>query len=217
LPDSIAELKDFRKLSDQGKQRVLLGNDKFRIVGYDIEATHLKPNVGRVLCCSFKPLHGAVYTFNGLDKRFRRPDVYDDGALAEAIRDELETYDIIVGWNSKNFDTKFINARAMRAGGRTKVAQYQIDGMWSWRSKFNAWSGLDAVQKFALPGADTQKTSVAWDQWMRALGWDKTLREAAMAEIVDHCERDVVVLEDVYVTMVKAGVFRSLRKDGGIL
>jgi hypothetical protein len=52
---------------------------------------------------------------------------------------------------------------------------------------------------------------------MRAIGWDKELREQAMAEIEDHCERDVVVLEDVYRAMVQAGVVRSIRKDGGIL
>jgi len=213
----ITELRHFSKLDDAGKARVLLGEGPFSIVMWDIECTHLKPNVGRLLCCSFKPLGGEVYTLHAHEKRFWERDVYDDGALATAIRDELERYDIIVGWNSKNFDTRFINAKCIRAGERIKKAQYQIDGMWSWRTKFNAWSGLDSVQKFALPGADTEKTSVAWAQWMRALGWDKGLREQAMAEIVDHCERDVIVLEEVYRLMASNTVIRSLRKDGGIL
>lgn len=214
---TIEDLKAFGKLDDAGKTRILLGEGPFRIVMYDIEATHLKPNVGRILCCSFKPLGGDVYTFDALEPRFRRPDVYDDTALALAIRDELESYDIVVGWNSKNFDTKFINSRLIRAGERIKRAQYQVDGMWSWRSKFNAWSGLDSVQKFARPQAETEKTAVAWEQWMRALGWDKHLREQAMAEIVDHCERDVIVLEDVYRLIARANVIRSLRRDGGLM
>jgi uncharacterized protein YprB with RNaseH-like and TPR domain len=216
-PSSIRDLKDFRKLTIEGKERLLLGEEQFSIVMYDIEATHLKPNVGRMLCCYFKPIGGEPYGFDAHQRAYFKPDVFDDGDLAVAVRDELEKYDIIVGWNSKSFDYKFINSRCVHAGSRIKVAQPHIDGMWSWRSKLSAWSGLNNVQKFALPEAETQKTSIPWEQWMRALGWNKAMREQAMAEIKDHCERDVIVLEDVYRLEVKAGMVRSLRKDGGIL
>lgn len=213
----INDLKGFGKLGQGAKNRILLGQEDFSVVMFDIEATHLKPNVGRILCTSFKPIGEPVYTFKALDPRYKKPDVYDDSELAKAVITELEKYDIIVGWNSKNFDVKFINSRAFRGGGRAKVAQYHIDGMWSWRTKMSAWSGLDAAQRFALPDNRTTKTSVEWEQWMRAIGWDKALREQAMAEIEDHCERDVVVLEDVYTRVVEAGMIRSLRRDGGVL
>lgn len=216
-PAAIEDLKGFSRLTDGAKRRVLMGEERFRIVMYDIEATHLKPNVGRIICCSFKPLGGEVKTFHALERRFKERDVYDDSKLAVAIRDELESYDIIVGWNSKQFDTKYVNSRLFRMGHRIKPAQYHVDGMWSWRSKFNAWSGLDNAQKFALPDAETTKTSIAWEQWMRVIGWDRELRDAAMAEITDHCERDVTVLEDVYRAMAEANVIRSIRKDGGVL
>ena len=212
----ISELKQFGKLDSPAKQRVLLGGEQFSIVGFDLECTSLKPNVGRILCCSFKPLGGDVYTFTAHDRRFMEPDNYDDGKLARAIRDELERYDIILGWNSKMFDTKFLNSRLLRSGERTKKAQYHVDGMWSFRSKASAWSGLARVQEFLTPNT-TEKTKVAWEAWMRALGWDKKLRVEAMAEIVDHCERDVVVREDVYRLLVQADVIRGLRRDGGIL
>jgi len=214
---SVVELKQFSKLDEEGKRRILLGEERFSIVGWDLECTSLKPNVGRILCCSFKPLGEEPYTFSALDSRFKQRDVYDDSKLAAAIRDELEKFDIIVGWNSKMFDAKFLNSRCIRVGQRTKPAQYHVDGMWSWRSKFSAWSGLNNVQKFSLPEAEATKTSVEWEEWMRALGWDKGLREAAMAEITDHCERDVVVLEDVYRLLVGANVIRSIRRDGGVL
>lgn len=209
-------INKFGKLSDSQKQAVLLGASGVKIVMYDIEASHLQANIGRILCCSFKPLGEEVYTFSMLDRRFKRADVADDGALAAAIRDELERYDIIVGWNSKNFDTKYINARCMRAGERTKKAQKQVDGMWAWASKARAWKGLDAVQKFLMPDGEA-KTPIAWDQWKRAMGWNKDLREQAMDEIETHCEADVRVLENVYRIMVEGNAIRSLRKDGGIL
>lgn len=214
--DGSVQLKDFGKVPTEIKQQILLGDLGDEIVGFDLECTSLKPTVGRILCASFKPLGKEPYTFSALDRRFKKPDVFDDGELAKAIRDELEKFDIIVGWNSKEFDAKFLNSRLMRAGERTKRAQYHIDGMWSWRSKSSAWSKLDSVQKFLYTEGE-RKTEIEWEKWMQCLGWDRTLREAAMDTIVAHCEADVRVLEEVYRIMVKADVFRSIRRDGGIL
>jgi uncharacterized protein YprB with RNaseH-like and TPR domain len=214
---SITDLKDFRKLDEQGKSDVLLGKAGFSIASYDIEATHLKPDVGRILCCSFKPYGQEPYTFSGLERRFKRADVYDDGDLAKAIIQELERYDVIIGWNSKAFDYKFVNSRAIRTGGRVKKAQHHIDAMWSWRTKVSARARLDSVQRFLIHDTEQRKTSIRWDKWMQALGWDPKLSKAAMDEIVEHCEIDVNVLEDVYTLMVEAGMVRSIRKDGGIL
>lgn len=213
--ESIEELRHFGKLSDEGKQRVLLGDGKFSVVMFDIEATHLKPNVGRIICCSFKPIGGEVYTFHALEKRNMKRDVYDDSSLAGSIRDELEKYDIIVGWNSKDFDLRFINSRNLRVRSRTKRAQYHVDGLWAWKSKASAWAGLSSIQQFV--DLETSKTKIDWRAWMRVLGWDKKLREEALAEIVDHCERDVTVLEQAYRILVETNVIRSLRRDGGIL
>src|ERR1051326_7099605 len=212
---TIGDLRHFSKLDPEGKKQVLLGNSNFSVVGFDIEATHLTANVGRILCCSFKPLGKPAYTFSATD--YRKKDVYDDSALASAIRDELEKYDIIVGWNSRGFDIKYISARCLRAGLRIKKQQYHIDGMWAFATKAAAWRGLKSVQNFVLPKEGTKKTSIAWEQCMRALGWYKARREAAMAEIIDHCEKDVIVLEEVYRVLVQNDVIRALRVDGGIL
>jgi uncharacterized protein YprB with RNaseH-like and TPR domain len=216
-PATLTDLKGFGRLTDEAKKRILLGEEQFSVAMFDIEATHLKPNVGRTICVSIKPINEEPYTLHCLEKRFKKPDVYDDGALAIATLEELEQYDIIVGWNSKAFDYKFLNSRAVRVGGRVKVAQYHVDGMWSWRSKMSAWSGLNNAQRFALPGNDTEKTSIEWDKWMQVLGWDPKLSRAALDEIIDHCEKDVIVLEDVYKMLVEAGAIRSIRRDGGVL
>jgi uncharacterized protein YprB with RNaseH-like and TPR domain len=213
--DGAVELRHFGKVPTEVKQQILLGELGDKIVSFDLECTSLKPTVGRILCASFKPLGKEPYTFSALDRRFKKPDVFDDGALSKAIRDELEQFDIIVGWNSKEFDVKFLNSRLMRAGERTKQKQPHVDGMWSWRSKSSAWSKLDTVHKFL--GTPEVKTEIEWEKWMQALGWNKTLREAAMDTIITHCEHDVAVLEDVYRVLVKADAIRSLRADGGIL
>lgn len=209
-------LADFNRYPTDVKQRVLRGETGVKIVGFDLECTSLKPTVGRILCASFLPLNGEPYTFTGLDTGIRKPDVYDDSRLALKIRDELEKYDIIVGHNSKMFDLRFLNARLLRKSDRTKNAQFHIDTMWAWRSKSSGWSGLDAIQKYMVPDG-SHKTPIEWEQWMRALGWDKKLRDAAMAEIVEHCENDVRVLMEVFARLVEANVVRTIRKDGGVL
>jgi uncharacterized protein YprB with RNaseH-like and TPR domain len=212
----LVELRDFSKFPVEIKQRILRGETGARIVSFDLECTSLKPTVGRILCASFVPLGGKPYTFSAIERPYRKPDVFDDSRLTRAIRDELEKFDIIISWNGKEFDLKFLNSRLMRGGERTKNPQYHVDGMWSWRSKASAWSKLDAVQKFILP-TGTHKTEIEWEQWMRALGWDKTLRNEAMAVIIRHCEADVMVLQEVYGRLVDANAVRSIRLDGGIL
>lgn len=215
----VVPLEDFNRYPTDVKQRILHGETGAKIIGFDLECTSLKPNIGRILCASFIDMtnDSPARTISALDRGMKRPDVYDDSRLAIAIRDELEQADIVVGHNSKNFDLKFLNARLLRVGQRTKRAQFHLDTMWAWRSKTSAWSGLDAIQKF-LNVDGQSKTVIAWEQWMRALGWDKGKRESAMAEIVEHCERDVEVMRDIaYIPMVDANVFRSIKKDGGVL
>lgn len=209
-------LQDFNRFPEDIKRRVLLGETGLKIVAFDLECTSLKPNIGRILCASFLSLGGEPYTFSGIDRPYKKADVYDDSRLALAIRDELEKFDIIIGHNGKMFDTKFLNTRLMRVGLRTKKAQVQIDTMWSWRSKSSGWSGLDAIQKFMLPDG-AHKTDIQWEMWMRALGWSKTLRDEAMASITEHCENDVRVLMEVYLRLVDMNVIRSIKKDGGVL
>lgn len=219
-------LRHFSKFPQEVRNKILLGQTEEKIGLFDIEATHLEANVGRILCCVVKTLSPTLVNsedsssiglkvFTAHERKYKRPDNFDDSALAADIRDYLETFDIIVGHNSKMFDTKFVNARNLKAGQRTKHPQYQVDTFWSWKSKARAWGSLSAIQQFLQ--TPTEKTSISWGAWMNALGWDRKLRTEAMDEIVEHCILDVNALEEVYVALVKADVIRSLRHDGGVL
>lgn len=220
-------LAHFGKFPQDVRNDILLGKTNEKIALFDIEATHLEANVGRVLCCVVGSMEwreatktaiippDGIKVFHALERRYKRPDNFDDSVLAADIRDYLEGFDIIAGHNSKMFDTKFINARNLKAGQRTKKPQYQVDTFWSWKSKARAWSSLKAIQQFL--GTPTEKTSISWGAWMNALGWDANLRTKAMDEIVEHCVLDVQALHEVYVALVNADVIRSLRHDGGVL
>lgn len=168
-----------------------------RVVGFDLECTHLSGMIGRILCCSFKEIlpdgSGRLWTLRGDDKRFRNAkDLVDDSALAIEIRNTLEQYDLIVGHNSKLFDKKFLQARLMKAGAAPKKSQWHLDTMWIIRSNMRISSKLDNVQKFL--GLPDEKTPISWDAWARGASFHKP----SMDTIVEHCEQDVKVLEEAY-------------------
>lgn len=171
----------------------LLSGEPLSIVFWDLECTSLSGMIGRILCCSFKPYESDVYTFRGDSKEFKSKDPVDDSKLASAIRDELECYDIIVGHNSKLFDSKFLEARLFKAGERPRENRYHIDTMWAVRSHLRISSALKNLE-LVVPGLEDKKTPITWDDWGRAAAQDR----AGMDQVVSHCEADVRVLEGVY-------------------
>lgn len=166
----------------------------FRMAFFDIETTNLGALMGRMLCASVADSWGNVTTRTISD--FDQTTVLDDSGLAEWIRDELERYDIVVGWNSSQFDISFIQARLLRWGRRAlRQDLMHIDPMYKARPGRGARIGsskLDNVAKFFR--TPDQKTALDWDTWNLAAAGD----EAAMALVVEHCEADVLVLRSVF-------------------
>lgn len=167
------------------------------VVGWDLECTSLSGMIGRVLCCSFKPLEKAPYTLRGDKKPYKTSDIVDDRALVVAIRDELEKYDLIVSHNGKLFDSKFLAARLFKAGERPRENRYHVDTMWAVRSNLRISSKLENIQLFT-PGIEEKKTPITWDNWARASAFNSS----AMDVVVEHCEQDVKVLEEAYLRLI---------------
>ena len=169
-----------------------------RIVGFDLETSDLKGLMGRIFCCSFMPIVDGVattpYTFRIDQKEFKGRSAIDDSRLAAAIRDELEEYNLIVGWNSKLFDAPFLNARLAKAGERHLRPQFHLDLMYYMRgsSMRVGSSKLVSAQKFFKLG--TQKTEIEWDHWALTAAGDTV----SLDEVVEHCEADVRVLAEAY-------------------
>lgn len=165
-----------------------------RVVFWDTESTDLRAMMGRILCASFVTLEGEPYTFRADRKPWKSADPIDDSKLCLAIREELETYNMVVGWNSKLHDVPLLNARLAKYGERRVRPQFHLDLMWyAGGSSMKIGSKkLDNVAKyFCLP---SQKTPISWDDWQRAGAGDKK----AMEEVVTHCEFDVKVLREAY-------------------
>lgn len=180
-----------------------------RIVSFDLETTDLRANMGILLCGSFQPIvpegyysnhHDTPpkpYTFKLERKKGDKYNANPDRDLAVAIRDELEKYNLIVGFNSKLFDLPFLNSRLLAHNERRAHIQWHLDVMFQLRGTQNRIGGsslLTAQQFLGIGGDDEGKTKLDWDIWKAAgLGDPK-----AMAEVMDHCERDVKVLAKAY-------------------
>src|SRR5439155_21264863 len=102
-----------------------------RIVAFDCETTNLSGLMGRILCASFYRIVDGKstkpYTFRLDSPKYAGHSKIDDNKLCVAIRDELEKYHLIVGWNSRLFDVAFLNARLAKAEERPLHPQFHLD------------------------------------------------------------------------------------------
>lgn len=171
-----------------------------KVTFWDIEATDLGANFGRLLCCSFIDLDTEDVETYRRDKRpWKGKALHDDAKLAVAIRDRLESADIVCGWNSILYDQPFVNSRLVAAGERplrlTKDNGTQhLDLMYYASGQAMRLPGraLDKVAKFLHAGHE--KTPLLPEIWAQAATGEKE----PFANIVEHCENDVLVLREVF-------------------
>jgi uncharacterized protein YprB with RNaseH-like and TPR domain len=169
------------------------------VTSFDLETTNLNADFGMVLCgCSktwtepgVKPRATKVFRLDESPEYKKYP--HDDKAVVIAIRDELEKSDIIVGWNSKRFDVPFLNGRLVYWNEYPMEKIKHIDLMYQAMYKLKLHSArLASVQAFL--GLKDEKSEMKPQIWMRAITGDKK----AMDYIVDHCRKDVAVLDEAY-------------------
>jgi len=164
----------------------------FRIAFFDVETTDLKALMGRLLCVSIADNFANVTSRTIYD--FEQDSIIDDRGLAVWLRDELEKYDILCGWNNRLFDIPFLNARLMRWGERPLRMDIMVmDPMYRARASAAGIrigsSKLVNVSKFFDRDQFIAKTEIDWDTWAKAQSGD----QEAMKYLVEHCEHDVLV------------------------
>lgn len=173
-----------------------------KFVVIDWESTALKADQGFLLCGGFKPLGGKPYVIGLRDTGTgkRRRDI--DAPLARALRDEVEKYDGIITWNGKMFDIPLLNTRLLLCKERPLWKKpFHIDAMYYARQGQACMtsSRLDWVAK--QHEVASSKTSLDLAVWKEAeaeaLGRFKFGHEN-YDYVVDHCEKDLLVTEQVY-------------------
>jgi hypothetical protein len=163
---------------------------------FDLETSNLNADFGIILCGVVKPYKGKPRVFRIDDYPLYKKDRANDREVTKAIRDELGEYDLWVSYNGKRFDVPFLNTRLMVHGFERMAPQKHSDIYWLARYRLKLHSArLAVVQEFF--GLKKHKTRIDGMHWARAMaGYRKD-----MDYIVDHCVKDVQVLEEVYVKM----------------
>ena len=181
---------------------------------FDLEASGLVGTYGRLHLGACAHVDGSVWDARIDDPKYRNKKQFsDDGPLAIAIRDHLETHDILVSWNGKRsystmgrggFDVPFLNARLMNVGERMLDRWIEhLDLLKESRKHLQLHSyRLAAVQVFLQ--LQEEKNAILPAIWHRAMDYDK----AALDYIEDHCRRDVLVLREVFEAFRRARLLR---------
>ena len=138
-----------------------------------------------------------------------RVDAVDDKPLVAAAHKVLSAADMWVTWYGKGFDQKYVNTRILDAKLPPLPDIPHVDLYFAAKHNLKLSSNrLANIQDFLrLP---TKKTPITKRAWRRAQAGDVK----SIEYIVDHCEKDVDVLDEAY-TILKPYV-RTHPRVGGI-
>jgi len=167
---------------------------------FDIETNNLDANYGQILCAVVKEYgeNGEIFTYRCDEYKnyIKRP--WDDRLICIELRDKLEEFDEISGYNSVFFDCSYLNTRLAFHGEQPLRSPKHRDLFFVVKRNLRLnRNSLDVVQR--LYGLETTKTAVASDMWTQASRAPHLPEgKAAMDYIVDHCVRDVVITEQIW-------------------
>ena len=131
------------------------------------------------------------------DKQAFEKDVNNDLVVVKKIREVFEDADIIIGHNSKKYDTKRLNTRLIYWGLEPLPSGIQQVDTLQEIKKVASFSSnrLDYLGKFLL-GDGKMETSRGL--WLRVLKGDSK----AVKEMTQYCKHDVQLLEDLYLKIL---------------
>jgi len=144
-----------------------------------------------IICVSYKWLGSDEVVNIAWDKN------QSDKKLLEQFIPIMNQADLLVAHNGDKFDMKFIKGRAFKHNLPMHVNYVQFDTYKVARKKFDINSGkLDYIAKYLELSYHKIKVDMEL--------WDRVILERspeALDEMVEYCNRDVFVLEDVYNAM----------------
>lgn len=167
-----------------------------RILVWDIESTNLSASFGTILCIGYKWYdEKAVHVPSILDHQ-KNADIknyLNDRPVVEQFAKAYSECDYHVTWYGERFDLPMVRAKMVRLGLDPLPPKPHLDLWKTARRQFKIHSNRLAAWEQYLK-CEHGKTAIEFDAWLAAAQGNKK----AMAEVKDHCEKDVLVLEDVF-------------------
>ena len=174
-----------------------------RIATFDVECTDFSAiGPGFLLCTTIKELDGESSTF--------RYDSYHCGIgherdLVRAVNNELRKYDMLIGFNSENFDLRWLFSRSLALDLTFDLNPFSYDlyrasnrlGIKTpLNSKGHPRHSLGFLIDFF--GIEQGKTVIYQRDWWQAVWGNVEERAKKLTEICSHCESDVRLTEQLY-------------------
>jgi uncharacterized protein YprB with RNaseH-like and TPR domain len=179
----------------------------FRIGYFDIEATNLKADFGVMLSYALKK-RGEDEIFSNVIQQEDIDSLKLDAPLVEQCLEDLKKFDMIVTYYGTGYDIPFVRTRALK--WNIPFPEYGAlihhDLYYVAKSKLKlSRSSLENVGK--LIGVGDLKNHLEPDIWTQAL-----ISEKARDYILDHNERDVILLEKAHDKLLPyiKGIRRSI-------
>lgn len=167
-----------------------------RILAWDIEASNLAADFGVVLCVGFKEVGaGKPEVLDVLDYVGSDNDLIKaEKRLLKDVSTRLLESDVWLTHYGTWYDVPFVNTRLLYHHLPTLPSNYSHIDTWKIaRNRLKLRNNrLITISEFL--GTKDEKNAIRPEQWIRALGG----HSPSMAYIVEHCRRDVLVLEEAY-------------------
>lgn len=171
--------------------------DEAKVLLWDIECTHLKPDFGTILCIGYRWLgQKQIHVPSIMDYKGWKNDPTDDSRLLQDFLKVISQADIIVTYNGAKFDVPYLKAKLLEHDlgylpPFKHVDLYQVvrkNVLLSRRSLAN-------VSRYLKLKAE--KTPVEGREWKRAMSGNA----ASITYVIEHCKADVELLEEAYLKL----------------
>lgn len=172
-----------------------------RIAAFDLETTHLKGNMGHVLCGVIK-IVGTKEAYKwriDYQKGFDRSNakaMVNDKQMVKEMRDVIDGCDALLMHYGMYFDLPFLNTRLLVHKLRP-CANIAIIDTWKIARKQLALTGNSQEAVCDLVDATHKKYKPGWAVWRKAMYGDS----AAISKLMKYNENDVDGLIDNYMAL----------------
>lgn len=171
---------------------------KFAVL--DIETSNLSADFGFIVCAVVKEYNGPYKVFRIDDYPEWTKQKYNDKGLVRDLVKELSKYDGIITYNGKNFDIPFLRSQVIAYDlGKIKDL-FHIDVFYLTRYKLKLHNNkLNTLIQFLNTYRSgkkriEEKTNINSLYYRQAITGDKR----GINELVKHCVKDVLALEQCY-------------------
>lgn len=167
-----------------------------KILAWDLECSNLSADFGIILCCGVKEVgKGKPRILDILDYANKDRDlIAAERRLLIDVSETLLDSDVWLTHFGTHYDIPFINSRLLYHKLPTLPANFAHIDTWKIARNRLKLHNNRLVSISTFLGTEDEKNAIKPEQWIRALSGHK----ASMAYIVEHCRRDVLVLEEAY-------------------